>query len=93
MAGNAGGVPRALYRPGSRLEVAIGGQPVPLFGTVSRDMIAIDLTGMPPGAVQAGTRVEIFGPGAPVERLAECAETIPHERLTGVGPRVGRVHD
>ena len=86
MAGYADGIPRALYRPGSRLEVTVGGQPVPLFGTVSMDMITIDLSGMPPDAVQAGTWVEIFGPSAPIERLAECAETIPYEILTRVGP-------
>ena len=31
---------------------------------------------------------EIFGPNAPIERVAEQAGTIPHEILTGVGRRV-----
>ena len=92
LAGYADGIPRALYRPGRRFEVVAGGYRAPLFGTVSMDMITIDMGGVPDGAVRTGAWVEIFGPNAPIERVAEQAGTIPYEILTGIGPRVERVH-
>ena len=92
LAGYADGIPRALYRPDRRFEVVAGGCRAPLFGTVSMDMITIDLDGIPEAAVRPGAWVEIFGPNAPIERVAEQAGTIPYEILTGIGPRVERVH-
>ena len=92
LAGYADGIPRALYRPGRRFEVVVAGHRAPLFGTVSMDMITIDLSDVPEGAVETGAWVEIFGPNAPVERAAEQAGTIPHELFTGIGPRVERVY-
>ena len=91
LAGYADGVPRSLYQPGRSLEVVVAGYRVPLFGTVSMDMITVDLSGVPEDAVGAGTWVEIFGPNAPIERVAEQAGTIPYEILTGIGPRVARI--
>jgi len=55
-------------------------------------MITIDLSDVPDGAVGVGARVEIFGPNAPIERVAEQCGTIPYEILTGIGPRVERVY-
>ena len=92
LAGYADGIPRALYRPGRRLEVVVAGYRVPLFGTVSMDMVTIDLSSVPEDAVGVGAWVEIFGPNVPIERVAEQAGTIPYEILTGIGPRVERVH-
>ena len=92
LAGYADGIPRALHRPGRRFEVVVAGHRVPLFGAVSMDMITIDLSGVPEGAVEIGAWVEIFGPNAPIERAAEQAGTIPYEILTGIGPRVERVY-
>ena len=92
LAGYADGIPRALYRPDRRFEVAVAGYRAPLFGAVSMDMITVDLSGIPEGAVETGAWVEIFGPNAPIERAAEQAGTIPYEILTGIGPRVERVH-
>ena len=92
LAGYADGIPRSLYRPDQRFEVVVAGHRVPLFGTVSMDMITIDLSEVPEGAVEVGAWVEIFGTNAPVERVAEQAGTIPYEILTGIGPRVERVY-
>ena len=92
LAGYADGIPRSLYRPDRRFEVVVAGHRVPLFGTVSMDMITIDLSDVPEGAVEVGAWVEIFGPNAPIERVAEQAGTIPYEVLTGIGPRVRRIH-
>ena len=91
LAGYADGIPRSLYQPRRRFEVAVAGHRVPLFGTVSMDMITIDLSGVPEDAVEVGAWVEIFGPNAPIERVAEQAGTIPYEILTGIGPRVERI--
>ena len=92
LAGYADGIPRSLYRPDRKFEVVVAGYRVPLFGTVSMDMITIDLSGVPDGAVEVGEWVEIFGTNAPVERVAEQAGTIPYEVLTGIGPRVRRIY-
>ena len=92
MAGYADGVPRNLYHPGARLEVAVAGFAAPLFGRVSMDMITIDLSDLPADAVRTGAWVEIFGRGTSLERIAEQAETIPNEILTRIGPRVERVY-
>ena len=92
LAGYADGIPRALYRPGRRFEVVVAGYRAPLFGTVSMDMVTIDLSSVPEDAVGVGAWVEIFGPNAPIERVAEQAGTIPYEILTGIGPRVERIH-
>ena len=92
LAGYADGIPRSLYRPDRRFEVVVAGHRVPLFGTVSMDMITVDLSDVPDDAVEVGAWVEIFGPNAPIERVAEQAGTIPYEVLTGIGPRVRRIH-
>ena len=92
LAGYADGVPRSLYRPDRRFEVMVGGYRVPLFGTVSMDMITIDLSDVPENAVEVGAWVEIFGANVPVEQVSEQAGTIPYEILTGIGPRVERVY-
>ena len=92
LAGYADGIPRSLYQPGRRFEVVVAGQRAPLFGRVSMDMVTIDLSGVPEDAVRVGAWVEIFGPNAPIERVAEQCGTIPYEVLTGIGPRVERVY-
>ena len=92
LAGYADGIPRSLYRRDRRFEVVVAGHRVPLFGTVSMDMITVDLSEVPEGAVEVGAWVEIFGANAPVERVAEQAGTIPYEILTGIGPRVERIY-
>ena len=92
LAGYADGIPRALYQPARRFEVVIAGRRAPLFGAVSMDMVTIDLSGVPEDAAGVGAWVEIFGPNAPIERVAEQAGTIPYEILTGIGPRVERFY-
>ena len=91
LAGYADGVPRSLYQPARPVEVVVAGYRAPLFGTVSMDMITIDLSDVPEDAVRVGDWVEIFGPNVPIERIAEQAGTIPYEILTGIGPRVERI--
>ena len=92
LAGYADGIPRSLYQPQRQFEVVVAGYRVPVFGTVSMDMITVDLSSVPEEAVQAGAWVEVFGPNAPIERVAEQCGTIPYEILTGIGRRVERVY-
>jgi alanine racemase len=39
-----------------------------------------------------GDAAVLFGPGHPVQDLAKAAGTIPYEVLTGISPRVKRIH-
>jgi alanine racemase len=66
--------------------VSIAGQRAPLAGRVSMDMIAVDVTALAP--VSVGDPALIWGPGLPVEVVAEHAGTIPYELLCGVSQRV-----
>ena len=66
--------------------VMIQGGRAPLVGRVSMDMIAVDVTDLPPVAV--GERAELWGARLPVEQVAAAAGTIPYELLCGVSQRV-----
>jgi alanine racemase len=66
--------------------VHVSGRSVPLIGSVSMDMIALDVTGLPPVAV--GDAVTLWGRDLPVEKLARRAGTIPYELICGVSQRV-----
>ena len=64
----------------------IGGQRAMISGRVSMDMIAVDVSSLPP--VKVGDRVTLWGEGLPVEEIARHAGTIPYELLCGVSQRV-----
>lgn len=83
----AGGYGDGLLRslPGGA-PVLVEGRRAPLAGRVSMDMIAVDVTDLPPVAV--GDRAELWGPGLPVEEVAAAAGTVPYELLCGVSQRV-----
>jgi alanine racemase len=66
--------------------VLIGDHRAPLAGRISMDMIAADITELPPVAV--GDRVELWGARLAVEELAAAAGTIAYELLCGVSQRV-----
>ena len=92
LAGYADGVDRRLSpAPGAPpFRVGIGGHRAPLVGRVSMDMSVVDLSEVPEADAPPGAAVEIFGPRAPVEAMAEGAGTIPYEIFTGIGRRVPR---
>jgi alanine racemase len=62
----------------------------PVIGTVCMDMTMIDVTDIP--NVKEGDEVIIFGKELPIEKMAEWAETIPYEIMTGISQRVKRVY-
>jgi alanine racemase len=86
--GYADGYPRRLGNGKGKL--LINGQLAPVIGTVCMDMFMADVTDIP--SVQEGQDVIIFGPGLPVQQIADWAETIPYEIMTGVSQRVRRVY-
>lgn len=81
--GYGDGLPRSIP---SGAPVLIGGHRAPVAGRVSMDMIAADITDLPPVAV--GDRVELWGTRLAVEELAAAAGTIAYELLCGVSQRV-----
>ena len=82
-AGYGDGLPRNLP---SDTPVLIGGRRASIAGRVSMDMIAVDVSDLPP--VQVGEPVTLWGEGLPVEEIARHAGTIPYELLCGVSQRV-----
>jgi alanine racemase len=81
-------------RLSNRADVLIRGQRCPVRGRVSMDQIVVDVTNIP-GVAVGDTAVLIGNDGGEtitVEELAQRAETIPNEILTGIGPRVERVY-
>jgi alanine racemase len=81
-AGYGDGYPRNVA---SGTSVLIRGTANPLVGRVSMDMIAVDVTD---GQAAVGDEVVLWGPGLPVEDIAERAGTIPYELICGVSQRV-----
>ena len=82
-AGYGDGVHRSL-RNGT--PVLIGGERAPLAGRVSMDMLAVDVTALPP--VPLGAPVVLWGEALPVEEVARHAGTIAYELLCSVSQRV-----
>jgi alanine racemase len=66
--------------------VTVNGRRAHVVGRVSMDMVAIDVTELPPVAV--GDPVVLWGGAVPVEEVARCAGTIPYELLCGMSQRV-----
>ncbi len=85
-AGYADGIDRRLGN--GHTSFIVRGTKCPTIGNICMDQCMIDITDAPDAAV--GDSVEIFGPDAPVEHIAEILGTIPYEPLTWVSARVKR---
>lgn len=85
--GYADGMNRHFGR--GNISVKVNGMDAPTVGNICMDACMIDVTGID---CKVGDAVEIFGPHAPVQRLADLLDTIPYEILTSVSPRVKRVY-
>ncbi|MBL7848748.1 MAG: bifunctional UDP-N-acetylmuramoyl-tripeptide:D-alanyl-D-alanine ligase/alanine racemase [Cyclobacteriaceae bacterium] len=68
--------------------VLIHGKLAPVKGNVCMDMTMVDITGIP---AKEGDEAIIFGPGLPLQQVAQWIETIPYEILTSTSDRVKRV--
>lgn len=84
--GYADGIPRSCQGAVSLLS-----RRCPVVGRVSMDQTVVDVGGL---EVRPGDVATVFGPGTfrepTVADWAEWAGTIPHEIVTGIGPRVRR---
>ena len=69
------------------------GQPAPVAGRVSMDLMVIDLQNAPQATIGDEVTVLDSDPLSPasVYRIAELAGTIPYEIFCRIGPRVRRV--
>ena len=85
--GYADGMNRHFGR--GAISVRVNGQDAPTVGNICMDACMIDVTGID---CKVGDSVEIFGPEAPLQRLADVLDTIPYEVLTSVSPRVKRIY-
>ncbi len=91
-AGYGDGVPRALssQQPDGPAHVFLGGRRCPIIGRISMDMMAIDVTDLPPTSISRGSRAEIFGKNISIDETAAWAGTISYELLTRLGSRYAR---
>lgn len=85
--GYADGVDRHFGRGNAKF--VVNGHLCPTVGNICMDLCMIDVTD---ADAEIGDRVEIFGPDAPIEALAETLGTIPYEILTSVSPRIHRIY-
>jgi alanine racemase len=56
------------------------------------DLIALDVTDLPPGSVKRGDFATVIGDGRDVDALGEMFGTIGYEVLTDLGRRYARVY-
>jgi alanine racemase len=73
--------------------VMVNGVECPLAGTVSMDMISVDVTDLDAQQpVAIGDRVELWGQQLPVNRVARQCNSIGYELLTRMPARVPRIY-
>ena len=84
-AGYADGYLRSLS---GKAFASFQGQPVPLIGRVSMDLVTFDATELP--GLKAGDSLTLLGPGCTPDEVAERAGTIGYEILTSLGARYRR---
>lgn len=82
-AGYGDGYPRHLQ---SGTPLLVNGHRASLIGTVSMDMINVDLTDVP--VANVGDRVTLWGGHLPIEEIAARADTIPYELMCRLSQRV-----
>ncbi|MBN2236627.1 MAG: bifunctional UDP-N-acetylmuramoyl-tripeptide:D-alanyl-D-alanine ligase/alanine racemase [Bacteroidales bacterium] len=69
--------------------ISVNGIKVPVIGNVCMDMCMVDLTDIP---AKEGDEVIIFKTQQDIRELANAAQTIPYEILSGISRRVKRVY-
>ena len=67
------------------------GQLCPIAGRVSMDLVTVDITALPVGAVSRGDRIALIDDQLTVDKVATQLGTIGYEVLTGLAARVQRV--
>jgi alanine racemase len=88
-AGYADGYLRSIS---SRGHAWVAGHRVPVVGRVSMDLLALDVTAVPPEHLRPGDWAELINDKQDVDALAREAGTIGYEILTSLGARYRRVY-
>lgn len=65
--------------------VLVNGHICPLIGRIAMDMLAVDIRSCP--FAKIGAKVILWGKELPIERIAECADTITYELFCGIARR------
>ncbi|ABS65081.1 alanine racemase [Parvibaculum lavamentivorans DS-1] len=99
-AGYADGYMRALSSPRPNGDggddyggqVRIAGYTAPVAGRISMDMLIVDVSGLPEGAVKRGDMAELIGPHITVDDVGLKAGTLGYEILTSLGGRYMRIY-
>ena len=91
--GYADGLPRALSgidgKPPAG-EAMVAGTRCPFAGTVSMDLVILDITEVPEGRVKRGDPVTLIGDDLSLDEVGRRAGTIGYEILTSLGARYAR---
>jgi alanine racemase len=85
--GYADGYPRSMSNGTGKM--LVNGKQAPVIGNVCMDMTMLDITGLDG---KEGDEVIVFGEALPVAEIANWANTIAYEILTGISQRVKRVY-
>jgi len=85
--GYADGYPRSLGNGMGKMNV--NGKLAPVIGNVCMDMTMLDITGI---ATKEGDDVMVFGEKLAVTEVAQWANTIAYEILTGISQKGKRVY-
>lgn len=70
----------------------VAGKLCPIAGRVSMDLMTIDVSELPDGAVRRGDMVTLIGDDLTLDEVARGAGTIAYEVLTSLGRRYHRVY-
>jgi alanine racemase len=91
--GYADGYPRPVGTSDSLTggQALVAGRRCPVVGRVSMDLIAVDITDLPPGTVKRGDYVTLIGDGITIDEFAGWSRTISYDVLTRLGHRYHRV--
>jgi alanine racemase len=73
-------------------DVVVAGQRCPIAGRISMDLMAVDITDVPPKSARRGHMVTLIGEGITVDELAHHFGTIGYEVLTSLGSRFARIY-
>jgi alanine racemase len=71
-------------------QAVVAGQRCPIVGRISMDLMAIDISDVPHGAVRRGHFVTLIGDGITLDELGHHFGTIGYEVLTSLGHRYAR---
>ena len=93
--GYADGFPLAAGRKDVQsggAEAIVHGQRCAIVGSVSMDLIVIDVTDVPDGAITVATEAELLGTSIGIDELGASSGTFGYEILTSLGQRYHRAY-